>query len=272
MKNILILDAGLKSAWTSRAADTIAAELSRSGEYNVDRINLRDERIEPCVGCALCLDRGEEKCRSHADATIGILDRMCSADGIVTVTPNYSLQVPWTLKLLYDRLAFVFHRPRLFHKASLTVVVQGVYGGGKIVRYIDELMTFWGCNTVKGAVISGALYPNGKMNATVRDRNGEKLVQAVRRFEKELRRTRPKHPSLFRTILLRATRSSMKHSPDSLPADKAWYQGNGWFESGYYYKVRLSPLHGLAGAVMDRMMKGMFKKDILRQAGESDRG
>jgi multimeric flavodoxin WrbA len=257
MKNILILDAGLKPGWTKSTADALEKELVGSGSFAIERINLRDEQIGLCQGCALCLDRGEIKCRNHSDSAVKILGKMEWADGILTVTPNYSLQVPWILKNLYDRLAFVFHRPRLFHKVSMAVVVQGVYGGGKILDYIDSLMSFWGCSTVKGAVVTGALYPNGKLDEAVASKNEKAMGAALKRFTDRILHFKAERPTLFKLAIFRMTRSSMKHSPEALPADKSYYEKNGWMDSRYYYKVGLGPVHAALGAMLDGMIKNM---------------
>jgi multimeric flavodoxin WrbA len=185
---------------------------------------------------------------------------MLRADGIVTVTPNYSLQVPAMLKNLYDRLAFVFHRPRLFKKASLAIVVQGVYGGKKIVKYIDELMSFWGCSTVKGAVVSGGLYPNSVLPEKTANKNRAVISDAASRLIKAVQNGREKQPSLFKLAIFRMTRSSMKHSDEALAADKAYYCDMGWFESRYYTDVRLGPIRVVLGAGIDSMIRRMIRK------------
>jgi hypothetical protein len=41
------------------------------------------------------------------------------------------------MKIFLDRLGFVFHRPRFFGKAFTSIVAQGIYGGNKIVGYLD---------------------------------------------------------------------------------------------------------------------------------------
>ncbi|NLE00253.1 MAG: flavodoxin family protein, partial [Fibrobacter sp.] len=224
---ILIIDSGLKPGWTKKTADSISEILSSEMPWQIERITLRDEEIRPCRGCAVCLERGEQRCGNYNDSTAKILSKMEWADGIITVTPNYSLQVPWILKNLYDRMAFIFHRPRLFHKISMAVVVQGVFGGGKIIKYINELMTFWGCTCIKGAVVTGGLYPNTKLSESILEKNDKALKLAVQRFCRSVSEIRPRHPSLFRLMLFRMTRTAMKYSPDALVADKAYYSEKG---------------------------------------------
>lgn len=260
MSNILIIDSGLKPGWTKKTADTIIEMLSINGTHSIDRINIREEQIEACRGCALCLDRGEDKCVNYGDSAGKILTKMMWADGIITITPNYSLNVPWNLKNLYDRLAFLFHRPRLFGKTSAAFVLQGAYGGGKVLNYIDELMSFWGCKTVKGAVLTGGLYPNTTISAAILDKNGKRCRKVLQRFEKSLADSKRKRPSFFKLAIFRMTRGSMKYSDEVCPADKAYFREKGWIDSKYYYEVKLGPLHTAFGALMDSMIKHMILK------------
>ncbi len=260
MARVLIVDAGLKPGWTKAAADRLAELLQKDGSIEIDRVNLREEQIAPCTGCAICLERGEQKCRNHSDSADKIIGRMLEADGIITVSPNYSLQVPALLKNMYDRLAYVFHRPRLFGRLSMAVVVQGVYGGGKVVSYINEIMAFWGAGTMKGAVVSGALYPSSRMDQKVLDRRDAELSKAAARFAGRLRGYRQGRPSLFRLAIFRMTRSSMKYSPEALAVDRKYFEDNGWLESGYYYDVRLDPVSLVLGNLIDRMIKRMVSK------------
>lgn len=261
MKKILVLECGLKPGWTKKAADKLIDGLSKMGEYEIDRVNLRDEKIEPCRGCGLCLDRGEEKCRNYGDAANMILQKMLLAEGILIVTPNYSLQVPWNLKMLFDRLAFVFHRPRLFGRVFMPVTVQGVYAGQKINKYMNEVMGFWGCRTLKGTVLQGALHPNDVLEQKMLDANEEKISEAVISFTKSLVDNRPQKPSLFQMMIFRMTREAMKSSPYTTEVDKKYYADNGWLESKYYYKVGMGPLLALTGALAENMAKGMQKKE-----------
>lgn len=260
MKKILVIEAGLKPGWTKKTADTIIEKLQESGVCECDRIVLRDEQVSLCKGCALCLERGENKCKYCDDSANKVLEKMLWADGIVTVTPNYSLQVPAILKNLYDRLAYVFHRPRLFGKVSLAVVVQGVYGGKKIVKYIDELMSFWGCRPVKGAVVIGSLYPTSTIPENIANKNSAAISSAAARMITAVQNYKEKQPSFFRLVIFRMTRTSMKYSDEALAADKEYYSEKGWFEMRYYTQVRLGPIRLMFGALIDNMIRNMIRR------------
>ncbi len=269
MKKVLVLECGLKPGWTKRTADMLAEELLKRGELEINRVNLRDEHVEACLGCALCLSRGEEYCKNHGDGAGRILEKMLWADGIIIVTPNYSLQVPANLKNLFDRLAYVFHRPRLFGRAFMPVTVQGVYAGGKINKYMNEVMEFWGCHTQKGTVIQGALRPNDVIEQAMLDKNQDKIQKAAALFVNELNDERPRMPSIFHTMIFRMTRAAMEDSPHTTEADKKYYKEKGWLKSKYYYDVRLGPIHAIAGAFGESVSRSGAKKAKTKLAVKS---
>ncbi len=85
-----------------------------------------------------------------------LIEKIMASDGVVFASPNYSFQVSAIMKAFLDRLGFAFHRPRFFGKTFTSIVTQGIYGGGKIVDYLDFVANGLGFNTVKGSCITDA--------------------------------------------------------------------------------------------------------------------
>ena len=182
------------------------------------------------------------------------------AEGVIFIVPNYALGVPALLKNLFDRLAYVFHRPRLFNKVCLPIIVQGVIGGKKIADYINEVMGYWGMNPIKGVVVTGGVYVNKAKSSQLEHKDNQIIGAALERFSKEIHRTRVKSPSLLRLIMFRMARTSIKYGEDALPPDKAYYQKMVWFEANYYYDVELNMLRKIVGTLIDRFAKRMVSK------------
>ena len=132
-------------------------------------------------------------------------------------------------------------------------------------------MSFWGAGTIKGAVVSGGLYPNSRMDQKVLAKRDAELEKAAARFAARLKGYNQGRPSLFRLAIFRMTRSSMKYSPEALQADRKYYEDNGWMESGYYYDVRLDPVSLLLGSIIDRMIRRMIDKGAQGAGQESGR-
>lgn len=255
MEKILIIEASPRKGFSTNVAREISAQLGERCAHEV--VALRDLDLRPCTGCAACFFAGSSKCPLKDDDVARVLEKMEAADGIIYVIPNYALNVPGLLKNFFDRLAYVFHRPRLFNQVCLPVVVQGIYGGKRITEYVNEVMEFWGMRTVRGTVVTGGVYPNRERAAKVRSKESQAIGKSLDRMFQEMHRTRAKSPTVFRLVLFRIARASMKYSREVLEPDKAYYVRKGWLDSAYYYDVRLNPFKQAIGTISDSVGKSM---------------
>ena len=250
----LVIDASTRNGFTRHASEKYYELLG-----NVDKsiVRISDLIIDPCIGCNICLRKPESECPHYSDDCKYILDLILEADAIIYFIPNFSLNIPGKLKMLFDRLAFVFHRPRLFGKVSTCFVVEGVYGGKNIIKYHNELMSFWGSNIIKGEIIKGGLsYKNEFINEEL-----IKLFQKnIRKLQNKLNSNLYQSPTLFRLMIFRMTRSSMKYFDEATPVDKAYYKAKGWNDSTYYYPVKMNIFKILIGYLFDNIIIFMSKK------------
>jgi hypothetical protein len=187
-----------------------------------------------------------------------VIKAMEEADFITYFVPNFSLQVPGGLKTLFDRLAYVFHRPRMFGKCSSSFVVQGVYGGAKIVSYLREVMDAWGSNVVKGSVFKGGLKRSDIHPSTCK--TDRIMLKTIQQMEKKLLSKPYPKPTIFKLMIFRMTRSFMKFSEEATPVDRKCFQDQGWSDSEYFYPVRLGLLKKVLGKLFDKMAIKMCKK------------
>jgi multimeric flavodoxin WrbA len=231
---------------THDAVLQLMRNLQALGDIEYEIVPLGDYRIDMCRGCKLCLDRGEELCPLKDDRDL-LVEKMTAADGVVFASPNYSFQVSALMKTFLDRLGFVFHRPRFFGKAFTNIVVQGVYGGSKIVKYLDFVGSGLGFNTVKGSCITTLEPVTDKQQR----RNDAALAAQGGRFSRRLAKPAYPSPTLLKLMIFRMSRTSMSLMLDDSYRDYTYYRDHGWFESGYYYPTRLNPVKRLAGRLFD---------------------
>jgi len=225
MKNILILQASprkLRSATlAARMADTMTSSLKDQVEVRV--LRLKELDLKPCLGCFVCLTRGEDQCplKDRVGEALALLDW---ADLVVVVCPNYALQVPALLKNLFDRLAWVLHRPRFFGKRFTALVSQASYGGTGILNYLRDFSRISGFTYVPGLVLDMVDGPTPSEELRV--------TKALERFTssliKLLGRPVPKSPSLFLLTVFRGSRSSHKHAINQQSADCRHFREAGW--------------------------------------------
>jgi multimeric flavodoxin WrbA len=232
---------------TYDATEQFLKKLQSLGEVECEMVQLSDYHLETCKGCRLCIDKGEELCPFKDDRDL-LIDKIMHSDGVLFASPNYSFQVSAWMKIFLDRLGFMFHRPAFFGRTFTSLVNQGIYGGGKIAKYFNFIGFGLGFNVVKGGVIMTIVPVTEEMQ-----RMNNKIIDGLsKRFYARLIEPKYPAPSLVKLFLFRMARSSMKILLNENNRDYAFYKQNGWFESDYYYPVKLNPVKGFAGKLFDR--------------------
>ena len=255
MKKVTAFVGAARKKFTYDAVRQFLDSLKSQGDVETEIVRLSDYRLGTCRGCKVCFMKGEEFCPLRDDRDV-LIEKMMASDGVVFATPNYSFQVSALLKIFLDRLGFVFHRPRFFGKTFTSIVAQGFYGGGKIERYLDFVGKGLGFNTVKGCVFT-ALEPMTEKEKQKQDRA---LAELGRRFTELLRKPAYPAPTFFWLMAFRGARASVQWELDESSRDYTYYRDKGWFESDYYYPVRLGLLKKLAGRFIDAVADRKGKK------------
>jgi multimeric flavodoxin WrbA len=233
---------------TYNASEKFLQKLQSLGNIEYEIVRLSDYNLGTCKGCRLCLDKGKEFCPFKDDRDV-LIEKMENSDGVIFASPNYSFQVSALMKIFLDRLGFIFHRPRFFGKTYTSIVTQGIAKGKGIVKYLNFIGKGFGFNVVKGSCIK-TLEPMTK--------EGQKKIDLIinrqsKRFYSQLIKKEYPSPSLFWLMTFRMARSSMKKMLNENWQDYTYYKENGWFESDYYYPVKLNLLKKLAGKLFDKM-------------------
>jgi len=242
---------------TYQSARKFLQHLQTLGDIEYEIIALNDYHLNVCRGCKTCFERGEECCPFQDDRD-QLIDKMRQSDGVVFASPNYSFHVSAYMKIFLDRLGFVFHRPQFFGKASTNIVFQGIYGGKRINRYLDFIAGGLGFRVVKGICLTSVEPVTEKRQKKI-DR---KLEELSRRFYSQLKGNPYPGPSVFELMKFRMSRTSIRRMLDDTNRDYTYYRDQGWFESGYFYPVRLNPLQQLTGNLFDWMAARSAKNDV----------
>jgi multimeric flavodoxin WrbA len=238
---------------TYRATRRFLDDLQSFGDVRSEVVFLSEYDIGLCRGCKACFIRGEELCPLHDDRDL-LIERMARSDGVVLASPVYSFQVSAHLKAFLDRLGFAFHRPRFHGKAYTSIVVEGLYGGRQVLRYLDLVGGGLGFNVVKGSRIVCRKNPDTAHEPMLdeeRRRMDGSLAEHARRFHGLLTGPRFPEPTLLQLLAFRMARTSIGLELGDDRPDHAYYRDRGWFDSDYFYPTTLGPLKRAAGAVFD---------------------
>jgi multimeric flavodoxin WrbA len=254
MKRITAFVGSARRKHTYSAVREFLARLEALGDVECEIVALSDYRIETCRGCKQCFEKGEEFCPLKDDRDV-LIEKIMASDGVVFASPNYSFQVSAFMKIFLDRLGFLFHRPRFHGKTFTSIVVQGVHGGRKIVKYLDFVGLGLGFKVVKGSY-STAFEPMTEKEQQKRDKA---LVRQSKRFYKHLSKPADRVPGLFALMIFRMSRTSIRLMLDDSNLDYTYYSEHGWFESDYYYPTRLGVLKRPAGNLFDSIFAHVYK-------------
>ena len=243
-----------KGGATTRAARQFLEGLEAFGDVCGEIVVLSDYSLGVCRGCKNCFERGEDRCPLKDDRD-ALIEKITASDGVAFASPNYSFQVSAITKMFLDRLGFLFHRPRFHGKTSTGIVVQGAFGGAKLVKYLGFVGGGMGFNVVKGSCVR-TLEP---MDENALARMKKTLAKHSRRFHTRLVRPACPRPSLLGLMVFRMSRMSMKLMLGEKQRDYIYYRDKGWFESDYYYPAHLGPFKKAAGALFDGAAALMFR-------------
>jgi multimeric flavodoxin WrbA len=252
MKRVTAFVGSARKHNTHNAVMQFLHNLQAFGDVECEVVSLGDYRLESCRGCQSCFARGEERCPLHDDRDL-LIRKIEASDGVVFASPNYSFQVSGIMKTLLDRLGFVFHRPRFHGKAFTSIIVQGIYGGGKIVKYLDFVGNGLGFNTAKGSCLQ-TMVP---ITEKAQRKNDRALARQAMRFHERLEKPAFPAPTLLKLMVFRMGRSSMKLMLDGRSRDYTYYAEKGWFESDYFYPTRIGGLKKVAGSLFDSLGRRM---------------
>ena len=239
---------------TYNATEQFLQNLQTYGDVEYEIVRLSEYDIKTCQGCKLCLDKEEALCPLDDDRDI-LIEKMNNSDGVIFASPNYSFQVSGIMKVFLDRLAFFLHRPKFFNKTYTSIVAQGIFGGKKIVKYLDRIGDGIGFNVVKGDCIK-TLEPISKKQKNKNEKTIEKLSKS---YYKELTKNRYPNPSIFKLMMFRMSRTSIQLSLNEDFKDYLYYKEKGWFESDYYYPVNLNIFKKMLGSIFDKIAVQMSK-------------
>jgi multimeric flavodoxin WrbA len=247
MKVIAFIGSGRKKH-TYHATEKFLQNLQSFGNIEYEIVRLSEYKLGTCQGCKMCLDKGEELCPFKDDRDI-LIGKMENSDGVIFASPNYSFQVSALMKIFLDRLAFNFHRPRYFGKTFTSLVVQGIAKGEEIVKYFNFIGKGMGFNVVKGCCLK-SLEP---VTEKSQRRNDHILARQSKKFYKQLVKNEYPSPSLWWLMVFRMGRTSMQKMLDEKWRDYTYYRDKGWFESDYFYPVKLNLLKKLSGKLFDKL-------------------
>jgi len=188
-------------------------------------VNLAEQNIEYCTGCAFCMEKG--RCWIDDDHR-KIVEKLLSADGVILASPVYFFQVTGQMKTFLDRSLAFGHKPRSTWKPGLAISVSAALGETDTANYLAFLLRTFGAFSV-GTLTAMAIQPGGFLGKEAVEARGVDLARDLARAIKEKRRYPATDRDLryyqFMGTLVKSQRETiMKH-------DYKHWQEHGFYDS-----------------------------------------
>ena len=238
----------------------IEAELAARGGVEFGYIHLKDLHLEPCRGCFACFLKGKDSCPLEDDKRV-IEERIEAADGVLFVSPVYSMHVSSLMKLFIDRFSYTFHRPRYFDKYALAVATTGAMGLKETLAYLRGVAICWGFRFVDRIGLAAPPRPLPLVKPQ-KDRTAE----VAERFYRAIRERRPRRLGFVDHLMFHSMRALYQHlgGLDPVPYDFTYWKERGMFEPGrrYFVDARSSALVNLAARLTAAPVGGQVRKAL----------
>jgi len=154
-KRVLILSASPRKGGNS---DTLCNQLMEGAQQaglQVEKIFLKEKKINYCTGCGACYNRGNG-C-SQKDDMENMLNKMIDADVIVMATPVYFYTMNGQMKTFIDRTCSRY--TEINNKEFYFIVTAADDDKALMTRTIEEFRGFLYC--LEGATEKGIIYGTG---------------------------------------------------------------------------------------------------------------
>jgi multimeric flavodoxin WrbA len=214
-----------------QATQRIEQKLAEFGDIEFDYVHLKDVELEPCRGCFTCFIKDEERCPVKDDKAM-IAQKMEEADGLIFVSPVYSMHVSYLFKRFVDRFACTFHRPRYWGKYALVVAVAGNVGLKETSKYLKDVAMAWGFEVVDelGYLMAPRNTPMRTISAQ-KDRTDE----AVSKFYTAIKDKAPRKLTFRDHFTFRIMQASYARLEIMSPTDYRYWKEKGWLEPDTVY-------------------------------------
>jgi len=225
-------------------------------QIEFSEIHLNKENIPFCMGCNICLEKGEEKC-PHSEQVQAIADKMSDADGIIIVSSAYSLGVNAVLKNFIDHMSYNFHRPNYPYKKALVITSAAGMGQKEVAKYLNEVLGHWNFNKVFNYTFKSSALRGFEPN----EQQKKKFNKTADRFLHDVASGKLHSPSLKRLFYFGVWKAMSKMNDYDDSADARFWTDNNMYGLNYHNDVEFGSFKKMMAKLMHGMMDRVFKRN-----------
>ncbi len=150
----------------------------------MEEIYLAEKRIEFCVGCGVCMEKG--KCWRQDDHG-EIVAKLLAADGVILASPVYFKHVTAQMKAFIDRSLAYGHKPRTTWKPGVAISVSAGMAETATADYLAGTLRVYGAFSI-ATLTAIAVSPGGFMGMDLVEARAQDVAHDFSRAIKEKRR------------------------------------------------------------------------------------
>lgn len=154
-KKVVVLSGSPRKGGNSDLLCDRFVEGAREAGHEVEKIFVRDKKINYCTGCGTCF-QGGKPCPQKDDMS-ALLDKMIAADAIVMATPVYFYTMNGQMKTLIDRTCARY--TEINDKDFYFIMTAADENKQSLERTLEEFRGFTYC--LEGANEKGVIYGTG---------------------------------------------------------------------------------------------------------------
>ncbi len=219
-------------------------------EFNY--IFLRDANLEMCRGFFTCIPRGEDKCPLK-DSRADIENRILASNGIILVSPVYSMNVTGLMKNFMDRFAYTLHRPKYVNQKLMLLVTAGEVGIKPTLKALSNTMG-------GGYLVSklGVKTPPFKYKPKYEKKITRNIQKVSLKFYRALKSDKPLPPAFWNVLWFQAFKTTSERNKHYFPADYNFYKDKEFF----FYETKVNPVKTFVAKRMLSLSSKGFDKNF----------
>ena len=210
-------------------------------EIECEYLFIQDYNLEACIGCLACQKKIGYNCPINDDAC-KLNEKFDEADGFVFISPVYIRMISAQLKLLFDRMSFLLHRPTHAGKPSILICTCSYAGSRESLNYLKIPVGNMGTHIVDNiGVLSSAYKNNNEYKAKILKR----LNSSGKKYLKFLFSPERPNPSLRELFIFNKWKHKAIYHRKQYPGDFQFWESQNLLDKDYYYPAKINPIFKL---------------------------
>lgn len=144
------------------ALNAALEEAKKQGDVEIELVELRGKKVNPCMHCNKCLRDNSDRCTVYTDDMTELYDKFYQADGVIIMSPVYDMNITPQLSAFFSRFRSAWkisaQDPEFFlGKVGAAMSVGGTRNGGQ-EAVIQCILNFYNTHGITVCNGGGTVY------------------------------------------------------------------------------------------------------------------